>query len=193
MPHINYHDQEMTFKIVYYGPGMSGKTTNLVEVYKRLTDDVRGDLLTLNTAQDRTLFFDFFPIELGDIGGYVLRFNMYTVPGQIYYEASRRLILDGADGVIFIADSQPHMVEENITSFQMMCQNLASYNIDWREFPIVFQYNKRDCENPIPLGTFEKTLNLDNIQITQAIAPEGKGVMETIRILAKNVISQFQI
>ena len=193
MPHINYQDQEMTFKIVYYGPGMSGKTTNLVEVYKRLSENIRGDLLTLNTDQDRTLFFDFFPIELGNIEGYVLRFNMYTVPGQIYYEASRRLILDGADGVIFVADSQPHMVEENIASFQMMCQTLTSYHVNWRDFPIVFQYNKRDCENPIPFGTFEKTLILDNIPITHAIAPQGKGVMETIRILAKKVISQFQM
>ncbi len=193
MPHINFHEKEIAFKIVYYGPGLSGKTTNLIEVHKKLNDDVRGDLLTLSTAQERTLFFDFFPMELGQISGYAVRFNMYTVPGQIYYEASRKLILDGADGVIFVADSQPDKYDENITSFNLMCDNLADFQVNWREFPIVFQYNKRDCLNPIPLGTYERYLELGDVPITEAVATEGHGILETIRILSREVIMKFQI
>ncbi len=193
MPHINYLDKEIAFKIVYYGPALSGKTTNLVKVFNKLNEDVRGELLTLSTAQERTLFFDFFPMDLGQIEGYAVRFNLYTVPGQIYYEASRKLILDGADGVIFVADSQNDRIDDNVDSFRLMCDNLASYKIQWREFPIVFQYNKRDCISPTPVGTFEKQLDLEEIPVTEAVAIRGTGVLETIRILSKNVIRQFQI
>jgi len=193
LPHINYLDKEIAFKIVYYGPALSGKTTNLVKVFNKLNEDVRGELLTLSTAQERTLFFDFFPMDLGQIEGYAVRFNLYTVPGQIYYEASRKLILDGADGVIFVADSQNDRIDDNVDSFRLMCDNLASYKIQWREFPIVFQYNKRDCISPTPVGTFEKQLDLEEIPVTEAVAIRGTGVLETIRILSKNVIRQFQI
>lgn len=193
MPHIDYLKKEIAFKIVYYGPGLSGKTTNLVQVYNKLHEDVKGELVTLSTAQERTLFFDFFPMDLGRIGGYAVRFNLYTVPGQIYYEESRKLILDGADGVIFVADSQPDKLEDNLFSFSMMCENLTTYKIKWQEFPIVVQYNKRDCLNPIPIGTLEDLLDLEDMSVTEAVAIQGIGVHETIRILSKIVIRRFQI
>jgi hypothetical protein len=193
MPHINYDQREIVFKIVYYGPGLSGKTTNLVQVHRALAEDVRGEMVTLDTDEERTLFFDFFPLDLGKIEGYGVRFNMYTVPGQIYYEASRRLILDGADGVVFVADSQQERLEANIDSFRLMQENLASYGIDWKTFPLTLQYNKRDVSSPIAVGTIEEQLNLDGVPVREAVAVENKGVMETIRNVSRQVIGKFQI
>ncbi len=193
MPYINYTEKEIAFKLVYFGPGMSGKTTNLIQIYQRLANDIKGEMLSLDTANERTLFFDFFPLQLGRIEGFSVKFNMYTVPGQIYYEASRKLILDGADGIVFVADSQKDRKDENIVSFKMMRDNLDSYGISWENFPLVLQYNKRDCENPLSLGTLESELNLNSIPVTEAVAIEGKGVMETVHILARNIILQFQI
>lgn len=192
MPFINYPEREIAFKIVYYGPGLSGKTTNLLNLYGRLAPELRGELLTLNTADERTLFFDFFPIELGSVEGYRVRFNMYTVPGQDYYRASRQLILDGADGVVFVADSQPHREGENIDSFILFQRTLADYGLDWHRFPLALQYNKRDCPNPLEVGTLERRLELPDIPVIEAVAIRGRGVMETVRAVSRSVIMSFQ-
>lgn len=183
----------ISFKIVYYGPGLSGKTTNLAYIHSSLSNDLRGEMLTLNTDEDRTLFFDFFPLDLGKIGGYSVRFNMYTVPGQIYYEASRKLILDGSDGVVFVADSQPDRLEDNIVSFHLMEDNLRSYDRDPRAFPIVLQYNKRDCPHPTQVGVLEKHLNIFGIPVYEAVAIRGQGVMETIRTATRMVVKRFHL
>ncbi len=193
MPHINYQDKEIVFKIVYYGPGLSGKTTNLVHIHRALDKDQRGDIVILDTHEERTLFFDFFPLELGRIEGYAVRFNMYTVPGQVYYEASRRLILDGADGVVFVADSLDSRLEENLESFQMLQANLESFGLEWRAYPIVLQYNKRDLPNPLALGTIESRLGLNGVPVFEAVATTGKGVFETIRMASRQVIEKFHV
>jgi len=193
MPYISYSNREITFKVVYYGPGMSGKTTNLVYIHRSLRPEAKGELLTLNTEDERTLYFDFFPVELGHAEGYRVRFNMYTVPGQSFYEASRRLVLEGADAVVFVADSQPARLEENIESYRAMLNNLASYNIDPKDFPAVLQYNKRDCANPLPVGSLEKALALNGIPVFESVAVQGAGVMETVRRATRIVIERFQI
>jgi mutual gliding-motility protein MglA len=191
MPYINYRDKEVSFKIVYYGPGLSGKTTNLMYIYRVLDSSRKGEIITLDTAQERTLFFDFFPLDLGRIGGYAVRFNMYTVPGQTYYEASRRLILEGADGVVFVADSHPAKLEENLESLKAMRANLSSFGIDADSFPLILQYNKRDVENPLPLGRLEAELGLNGIVVTESVAVKGTGVLETVRALSRMVIERF--
>ncbi len=191
MPYINYREKEVCFKIVDHGPGLSGKTTNLMYIYGVLDTSRKGEIITLDTAQERTLFFDFFPLELGRVGGYAVRFNMYTVPGQTYYEASRRLILEGADGVVFVADSQQERLEENLESFRAMRENLLSFGIDADSFPLVVQYNKRDAENPLPLGRLETELGLNGVTVLESIAVQGTGVLETIRTLSRMVIERF--
>ncbi len=193
MPYISYSNKEISFKIVYCGPGMSGKTTNLVHIHATLAPDRKGELLMLDTEEERTLFFDFFPVELGRVDGYAIRFNMYTVPGQVHYEASRRLVLDGADAIVFVADSQPEKKDANHESFQMVRDNLASYDLDLKTFPVVLQYNKRDCENPIPVGELERRFDLNGIPVYESIAVEGRGVMETARKVTQMAIKQFQI
>lgn len=193
MPHINYRDKELSFKIVYYGPGMSGKTTNLMHIHSVLDKDRKGEIIVLDTEEERTLFFDFFPLELGRIEGYSVRFNMYTVPGQVFYEASRRLILDGADGVVFVADSQADRLVDNIESFHMLQENLASFGTEWSRFPLVLQYNKRDLEGILPVGTLETQLGLNGISVLEAVATAGEGVMETIRQASRQVIQKFQL
>ncbi len=193
MPHISYERREIAFKLVYYGPGMSGKTTNLAQIHRRLAAEVKTEMISLDTHEDRTLFFDFMPVELGTIDGYMIRFNMYTVPGQVYYEASRRLILDGADGVVFVIDSQPARLEENVMSYKRMEQNLRSYKYDPRSFPTVLQYNKRDCPSALPLGTFEREVSCQGVPTVEAIATEGRGVMETVRLLSRQVVERFHL
>ncbi len=191
MPYINYREKEVCFKIVYYGPGLSGKTTNLMYIYGVLDTSRKGEIITLDTAQERTLFFDFFPLELGRVGGYAVRFNMYTVPGQTYYEASRRLILEGADGVVFVADSHPSKLAENLESFRAMRANLLSFGIDADSFPLVLQYNKRDMEDPLPVGRLEAELGLNGVTVLESVAVQGTGVLETIRTLSRMVIEKF--
>ena len=129
MPYISYDKKEISFKIVYYGPGMSGKTTNLMYIHKSLAENLRGEMVSLDTEEERTLFFDFFPLDLGQISGYSVKFNLYTIPGQIYYEASRKLMLEGADGVVFVADSNPMRFDRNVTAYEMMLDNLESYHV----------------------------------------------------------------
>ena len=193
MPHINYERKEITFKVVYYGPGMSGKTTNLLYIHEAVDPQRKGDMVVLDTAEERTLFFDFLPLELGKIEGYDVCLNMYTVPGQVYYEASRRLILDGADGVVFVADSQEDRLGENLESFRMLQANLESYGLDWRIHPLVLQYNKRDLPVTLPIGTLEEELQLNGVPVTEAVAVEGVGVMETIRVASRLVFEKFHL
>jgi signal recognition particle receptor subunit beta len=191
MPYINYREKEVSFKIVYYGPGLSGKTTNLMYIYNVLDTSRKGEIITLDTAQERTLFFDFFPLDLGRIGGYAVRFNMYTVPGQTYYEASRRLILEGADGVVFVADSHRSKLDENLESLRAMRVNLSSFGIDADSFPLILQYNKRYVEDPLPLGKLEAELCLNGVTVMESVAVKGTGVLETIRALSRMVIEKF--
>ncbi len=193
MPHLNYDKKEIIFKIVYFGPGMSGKTTNLIHIHKTMTAHLKSDMVVLDTTGDRTLFFDFLPMELGEVEGYKIRFNMYTVPGQVHYEASRRLILDGADGVVFVADSNQAQLEENIGSFQMMIENLRYYGFDPKVFPLVLQFNKRDCENPVDPEDMRSKLELKDLPAYMAVAVKGEGVMETIREISKLIITRFQL
>jgi mutual gliding-motility protein MglA len=193
MAHINYHDKELAFKIVYYGPGMSGKTTNLLRIHQVLDPARTGQMISLNTAEERTLFFDFLPLDLGQIGPYRLRFNMYTVPGQVYYEACRRLILEGADGVVFVADSEPSRLDENLESFDMLRENLSSYGLDWSQYPIVLQYNKRDLTELLPVGSIEQRLGLNGIPVHEAVATAGQGVMDTLRTASRMVIERFEL
>lgn len=193
MPHINYQDREITFKIVYYGTGLGGKTTNLMYIHSVLDKDRKGEIVILDTEEDRTLFFDFFPLELGRIEGYSVRFNMYTVPGQVFYEASRRLILEGADGVVFVADSQKSRLDDNLESFAMLQASLADFGVDWEGFPLVLQYNKRDLPDILPVGTLEGKLGLNGLPILEAVATEGRGVLETIRMASRQVIEKFQL
>jgi mutual gliding-motility protein MglA len=193
MPYLNYDSKEFVFKLVYYGPGLSGKTTNLIHIHNVLADKARGPLITLDTDEERTLFFDFLPLDIGEIQGFSIRFHMYTVPGQVYYEASRRLILEDADGVAFIADSTPERLEENILAYRMMEENLRSYDVDPKTFPIALQYNKRDCSDPINVGILEQELELGMLPRIEAVATEGSGVMETVRELSKLVISRFEL
>ncbi len=193
MPHLDYESREITFKLVYCGPGMSGKTTNLVHIHRSLAQDRRGEMISLDTADERTLFFDFLPLELGRVADYGIRFNMYTVPGQSYYEASRRLILDGADGIVFVADSQPCRLDENLEAFSRMEENLRSYDLDPRGFPVVLQYNKRDCGAALPVGTLERRLGLDGVPVLEAVAVRGSGVMETVRAVSRQVVERFRL
>jgi mutual gliding-motility protein MglA len=156
---INYASREINCKIVYYGPGLGGKTTNLEHVYARVAPDTRGKLISLATENERTLFFDFLPVDLGTIRGFKTRFHLYTVPGQVYYNASRKLILKGVDGVVFVADSQVERQEANIEAMQNLYDNMAEYGYDITRMPFVIQYNKRDLPNAAPLNDLEAMLN----------------------------------
>ena len=193
MPHLDPIEKQIVFKIVYFGPGMSGKTTNLLYIHKALTDKYKGEMLVLDTEKERTLFFDFFPVSLGNVQGYSLKFHLYTIPGQIFYEASRRIILLGADGVVFVADSSSGRLDDNIEMFRLMNENLKSHDIDPSSFPVVLQYNKRDCNPRLEIGVIERELGLDSIPVTESIAIEGKGVMKTLQVVSKEIIKRFQI
>ncbi len=185
---INHATREITAKIVYYGPGLCGKTTNLEYIYKTATPEKKGKLLTVATETDRTLFFDFLPMELGSIKGLKLRTQLYTVPGQVFYDATRRIVLRGADGVVFVADSQKSMIDSNIESLENLKTNLKINNLDPETIPIVFQYNKRDLENLIDLGELDKELNWRNVPSFPASAIKGMGVNETLRKIIELVI-----
>ena len=159
MSMINYASREINCKIVYYGPGLGGKTTNLEHVYGKVKPDTRGKLISLATETERTLFFDFLPVDLGTIRGFKTRFHLYTVPGQVYYNASRKLILKGVDGIVFVADSQVERMEANLEAMQNLYDNMAEYGYDLTKMPFVIQYNKRDLPNAAPLAELQQTLN----------------------------------
>jgi len=188
---FNYTAKEITLKVVYYGPGFSGKTTNLQHLHAILPTDTRGKLISLTTEADRTLFFDFLPVDIGKIKDFNIRFQLYTVPGQVRYNATRRLVLKGADAVVFVADSQPEMKEQNIESFSNMRENLTVNNIDPDETPVVLQYNKRDVKNILSVDELNSDLNKSNFSFYEAVATEGKGVKETFEEITDNLIEHI--
>jgi signal recognition particle receptor subunit beta len=190
---VNFTTREITCKIVYYGPGRSGKTTNLQYIYGRVPDDRRGRMVSLATQTDRTLFFDFLPLELGSISGFTTRFQLYTVPGQVYYNATRKLVLQGADGVVFVADSQVRQLDENVESLQNLQANLLEQGIDVRMIPVVIQYNKQDLPSDLILSPEEldDQLNFRMVPAFGAAAVSGKGVFETLRAISERVLRRL--
>jgi signal recognition particle receptor subunit beta len=189
---INYSSREINCKIVYYGPGLCGKTTNLQYVYKKTNPYQKGKLISLATETERTLFFDFLPLALGDIKGFKVRFHLYTVPGQVFYAASRKLILKGVDGVVFVADSQIERMEANIESLDDLRINLAEQGYDLDKLPFTVQYNKRDLPNVAPVENMHKLLNPRNIPCFEAVAVIGPGVFETLKNVAKQVLVELK-
>jgi signal recognition particle receptor subunit beta len=185
---LNYSTREINFKVVYYGPGLSGKTTNIKTIYDKVKADNKGKLVSLATETERTLFFDFFPLDLGTIKGYKVKFHLYTVPGQIYYSSSRKLIMKGVDGIVFVADSQRERFEANIESLQDMLDNLKEYNIDFETLPYVLQLNKRDLPNITPANELIKALRKKNEPVVEAMALKGDGVVETLKGISKLIM-----
>ena len=191
MSMINYASREINCKVVYYGTGLGGKTTNLEYVYSRVNPDSKGKMISLATETERTLFFDFLPIDLGEVRGFKTRFHLYTVPGQVYYNASRRLILKGVDGIIFVADSQRERAEANIEAMHNLYENLESYGYDLSQIPFVIQYNKRDLSNTIPVEELRAQLNPSGVEDYEGVAIEGKGVFETLKAVSKAVVKNL--
>ena len=192
MSMINYASKEINCKIVYYGPGLGGKTTNLEVVYGKVTPDTRGKLISLATETERTLFFDFLPVDLGTIRGFKTRFHLYTVPGQVYYNASRKLILKGVDGIVFVADSQIERMEANIESLENLRLNLTEQGYDLDKLPYVIQYNKRDLPNAAPMEQLRPVLNPTKVQEFEACATSGAGVFDTLKAVAKAVLTELK-
>jgi mutual gliding-motility protein MglA len=191
MSMINYASREINCKIVYYGPGLGGKTTNIEYVYEKVAPDTRGKLISLATETERTLFFDFLPVDLGTIRGFKTRFHLYTVPGQVYYNASRKLILKGVDGVVFVADSQSERYDANIEAMHNLYDNLAEQGQDPRRMPFVIQYNKRDLPNAAPFDELQRALNPTDVPAFEAVATRGPGVFDTLKAVSKQVIKQL--
>ena len=192
MSFINYSSREINCKIVYYGPGLCGKTTNLQYIYNKTNAETKGKLISLSTETDRTLFFDFLPLSLGEIRGFKTRFHLYTVPGQVFYDASRKLILKGVDGVVFVADSQVERMEANMESLDNLRINLAEQGYDLNKVPYVIQYNKRDLPNAVSLQELRNALNPKNSAEFQAVAPTGVGVFDTLKSVAKLVLTELK-
>jgi signal recognition particle receptor subunit beta len=188
---INYSSREINCKIVYYGPGLCGKTTNIQYVYNKVDPSTKGKLITLATEMDRTLFFDFLPLELGTVKGFKTRFHLYTVPGQVYYDASRKLILRGVDGIVFVADSQTARYDANIESLYNLHENLEEYKLNLQDVPFVLQYNKRDMDHVIPIEELEQELNPEKFPSFPAVAVRGDGVFDTLKAVAKGVLKKL--
>jgi signal recognition particle receptor subunit beta len=190
---VNYATREITCKIVYYGPGRSGKTTNLHYIYGQVPEERKGKMVSLATQTDRTLFFDFLPLDLGNISGFTTKFQLYTVPGQVYYQTTRRLVLQGADGVVFVADSQARQLEENIESFRDLHANLADQGVEARSVPLVIQYNKQDLPSDLILTPSELSdaLNFRGVPEFSADALHGPGVFETLRSISEVVLQRL--
>ena len=192
MSFINYSSREINCKIVYYGPGLCGKTTNLQHIYQKTNPDVKGKMISLATETERTLFFDFLPLALGEIRGFKTRFHLYTVPGQVFYDASRKLILKGVDGVVFVADSQIERMEANIESLDNLKVNLKEQGYDLAKIPYVVQFNKRDVPNAAPLVELRRLLNPGGAPEFEACAMTGQGVFETLKAVAKGVLTDLK-
>jgi hypothetical protein len=188
---INYSSREINVKIVYYGPGLCGKTTNIQYIYEKVSPETKGKLITLATEMDRTLFFDFLPLELGTVKGFKTRFHLYTVPGQVYYDASRKLILRGVDGVVFVADSQSSRFDANIESLYNLHENLEEYKLSVEDLPFVIQYNKRDMPDIISLDDLEQELNPERYPSLEAVATKGVGVFDTLKTVAKGILQRL--
>ena len=192
MSFINYSSREINCKIVYYGPGLCGKTTNLQYIYTKTNPDAKGKMISLATETERTLFFDFLPLSLGEIRGFKTRFHLYTVPGQVFYDASRKLILKGVDGVVFVADSQIERMEANLESLENLRVNLSEQGYDLDKVPFVIQYNKRDLPNAATLEELRRLLNPRGTSDYQATATNGMGVFETLKAIAKLVLNELR-
>ncbi len=192
MSFINYSSREINCKIVYYGPGLCGKTTNLQFIYRKTRPEAKGKMITLATETERTLFFDFLPLALGDIKGFKTRFHLYTVPGQIFYDASRKLILKGVDGIVFVADSQLERMDANIESFDNMSINLEEQGYSLSQIPYVIQYNKRDLPNIVPVTELKKVLNVNGVPDFESTASSGTGVFETLKAIVKLVLIELK-
>ena len=192
MTFINYASREINCKIVYYGPGLCGKTTNIQWIFEQANPEKRGKLVSLATETDRTLFFDFLPLDMGTVKGFKVRFHLYTVPGQVFYDASRKLILRGCDGIIFVADSQRARMEANIESIANLATNLKENGFDIRTIPYVLQLNKRDMPSAASLPEMERLLRFRNEPMIEAVANRGGGVIETLKAAARQVLMELQ-
>jgi len=192
MSTINFAVREINFKIVYYGPGLSGKTTNLKQIYEQVPAESKGEMVSLATEDERTLFFDFLPLDLGKVNGFKTRFHLYTVPGQVFYNSSRKLILRGVDGVVFVADSAPDRLRANAESLRNLRENLQEYNLRIADVPTVIQVNKRDLPDALPMEMIDAVLNPEGrFQVFEAVASEFKGVFEPLRAVATMVLEKL--
>ncbi len=192
MSTINFAVREINFKIVYYGPGLSGKTTNLKQIYDQVPAESKGEMVSLATEDERTLFFDFLPLDLGKVNGFKTRFHLYTVPGQVFYNSSRKLILRGVDGVVFVADSAPDRLRANAESLRNLRENLQEYNLRLNDVPTVLQANKRDLPDALPMDMLNAVLNPEGrFQVFEAVASEFKGVFEPLRAVATMVLEKL--
>jgi hypothetical protein len=192
MPFINYAHREITCKLVYYGPGLGGKTTNLQWIYEKTSPGAKGKIVSLATDSERTLFFDLLPLNLGTIRGFTTRFQLYTVPGQIFYDASRKLILKGADGVCFVADSQAARFDANLESLRNLIQHLKDNGLDFKTIPYVLQLNKRDLPTAMPADQLTRALRLKNEPMIEAVASKGLGVFETLKALVRDTLTRLK-
>jgi mutual gliding-motility protein MglA len=192
MSFINYSSREINCKIVYYGPGLCGKTTNLQYIYNKTNPEAKGKMISLATETERTLFFDFLPLSLGEIRGFKTRFHLYTVPGQVFYDASRKLILKGVDGVVFVADSQIERMEANLESMENLRTNLAEQGYDLDKIPFVIQYNKRDLPNAATMDELRRLLNPRQVPDFEGSATLGTGVFDTLKAIAKLVLVELK-
>jgi hypothetical protein len=192
MTFINYAAKEINCKIVYYGPGLGGKTTNLHYIYGRTPPERKGKMISLATEADRTLFFDFLPLDLGAIRGFTTRFHLYTVPGQVFYDASRKLILKGVDGLVFVADSQRERMEANIESIRNLTANLKEHGFELDALPYALQFNKRDLPNVVPADEMYRMLNYKREPTFEAVATGGRGVFETLKAVAKQILMELR-
>jgi signal recognition particle receptor subunit beta len=191
MASISYASKEISVKIVYYGPGMSGKTSNLKLIYNTILPEHRSKMVSIATENERTLFFDFLPLDLGRIKGFKVKLQLYTVPGQVYYNATRKLVLRGADGIVFVADSSPDKIEENVESFVNLEENLIAYKYKLENIPLVIQYNKRDIPNAVPIEVMQKHINKLDYKWTEAVANKGTGVFDTLKLISVKVIEDI--
>ncbi len=191
MVQINFARREVNCKIVFYGPGLSGKTTNLEVIHKKVPETARGNLTSIATEQDRTLFFDFMPLDLGQVAGMKTKLFLYTVPGQVYYDSTRKLVLQGADGIAFVADSDPNRLNDNIDSFKNLERNLKEYGVDIRKIPLVIQYNKRDLPGALSIQELNAKINTVNAPWFEAVAVKGDGVMQTLKGISKLVVDKL--
>ncbi|MEO0122678.1 MAG: GTPase domain-containing protein [candidate division WOR-3 bacterium] len=192
MANLNYNLKELNLKIVYYGTGLCGKTTNLRSIYAAFPQERKGRMMSLATELDQTLFFDLLPLDMGSVKGWKLRFHLFTVPGQVYYNVSRKLVLRGVDGLVFVVDSQEERLEENIESFNNLKDNLQSYGLDLKDIPMVIQYNKRDLPNIMPIGDLQIYINRDGYTYFEAVAIRGIGVFDTLKsICQKTILKQI--
>jgi len=189
---INFAAREINCKIVYYGPGLGGKTTNLQHIFDKTGEQQKGKMISLATESDRTLFFDFLPLDLGTIRGFKTRFHLYTVPGQVFYDASRKLILRGVDGVVFVADSQAERADANVEALENLVRNLQEHGYEFSTIPYVLQLNKRDLPNVLPIDEMKEQLCRRDEPIFESIASQGQGVFETLKEIARQVLVELK-